>query len=79
MTIEERASAKIFRFPQRARSAGESGQAASATHERAACNVTTLRPAARQAFAKGPVVKTYYSGAWYHDEAIREADRARKS
>jgi len=59
-------TAQIFKFPPRGRFAlGESG----AAQRQATANLPPLSNPASAAL----------SGAWYHDEAVREADQPRKN
>ena len=60
MTINtDRASAKIYEFPARGRYA-----------------IVTQRDEAKPlAFSTAPRARVVMGGAWYHDEAIQEAER----
>jgi len=62
-TNSDRASAQIIQFPVRGRFA-----VASQNNEKPAISASALR-----------VANVAIGGAWYHDEAIREAERARNS
>jgi Protein of unknown function (DUF2735) len=60
----DRPSAEIYQFPLR-------GRFAVAGHRDQSEHATGV--------ASSPVATTAFGGNWYHEEAIREAERARKS
>lgn len=63
-TNESRASAEIYQFPARGRFA-------------AGGNLDTKNAAVN--FALSPrIAETVFGSAWYHDEAVQDADRTRK-
>ena len=63
-TNSDRASAKIYQFPARGRFA--------ASGHREDAKTTAPLPSP-------PVVKAAVGSGWYHEEAIQEAERARKN
>ena len=62
-TSHDRGSAEIYQFPPRGRSA----VAARRDEPKSAAGISLSRP-----------TTTAFSGSWYHEEAIQEAERARK-
>jgi hypothetical protein len=68
-TSSDRGSAKIYQFPARGRVAAGGHRLESKLHE----NRTVSNPPLPR-FAQA-----VFGSAWYHEEAIREADRADKS
>jgi hypothetical protein len=59
-----RGSAKIYEFPARGRFAA----GGNLDENKRAANLTSPR-----------VAETVLGGAWYHDEAVQDAERARKN
>jgi hypothetical protein len=69
MTSFHRESAKIYQFPARARRALDGQHEGTRSGENAAVtNPTALR-----------VTDAAFGGAWYHEEAVQEADRPGRS
>ena len=63
-TSHDRGSAEIYQFPLRGRFAA----ASKGDEAKSASGIGASRPAT-----------TAFGGNWYHEEAIRDAERARKS
>lgn len=62
-------TAQIFKFPPR-------GRFAVSENDTAQCNAAANLPSSH---AMSAAVSTALSGAWYHDEAVREAELPRKN
>jgi Protein of unknown function (DUF2735) len=71
-TSSDRGSAKIYQFPVRGRMAAGGHRADVTPSEKSENRMAQNPPSPRFA-------KSVFGSAWYHDEAIRDADGADKS